>query len=60
MPPRRLDAAAPAQLSLFTEFLPHPAVDALREIKLDALTPLQAFDELRRLKGLSQPPEKPA
>lgn len=37
------------QFSLFTEFLPHPAVDALREIKLDALTPLQAFDELRRL-----------
>jgi DNA mismatch repair protein MutS len=31
----------------------HPAVDALREIKLEALSPLQAFDELRRLKGLA-------
>lgn len=37
------------QLGLFTEYVSHPAVDALRELKLDALTPLQAFDELRRL-----------
>ncbi|MBU6414564.1 MAG: DNA mismatch repair protein MutS [Planctomycetes bacterium] len=37
------------QLALFTEFVPHPALDALREIKLDALTPLQAFDALRQL-----------
>jgi DNA mismatch repair protein MutS len=37
------------QLALFTEFVPHPALDALREIKLDALTPLQAFDTLRQL-----------
>jgi hypothetical protein len=43
-------------LSLFTEFLPHPAVDALREVKLDALTPLQAFDELRRLQQLLDKP----
>jgi DNA mismatch repair protein MutS len=39
-----------AQMGLFTEFLPHPAVDELREIKLDAMTPLQAFDALRKLK----------
>jgi DNA mismatch repair protein MutS len=38
------------QLPLFTEYLRHPAVDSLREIKLDAMTPMQAFDELRRLK----------
>ncbi len=38
------------QLSLFTEYLPHPAVDSLRELKIETLTPLQAFDELRRLK----------
>ena len=45
--------APPAgQLSLFTEYVPHPAVDALREVKLDRLTPLQAFDELRRLHSL--------
>lgn len=37
------------QLSLFTEYLVHPALDQLKEIKLDGMTPLQAFDELRRL-----------
>ncbi|MFK7884314.1 MAG: DNA mismatch repair protein MutS [Phycisphaerales bacterium] len=50
----RVEAAAPksnseGQLGLFTEFLPHPAINELREIKLDAMTPLQAFDALRRL-----------
>jgi DNA mismatch repair protein MutS len=39
------------QLGLFTRYLNHPALDALREIKLDTLTPLQAFDTLRRLKA---------
>jgi len=29
--------------------MPHPALDRLREIKLDSLTPLQAFDLLREL-----------
>ncbi|MGI9013103.1 MAG: DNA mismatch repair protein MutS [Phycisphaerales bacterium] len=38
------------QLSLFTEFIPHPAVEALREMKIDAMTPLQAFDQLRTLR----------
>ncbi|MFO0829264.1 MAG: hypothetical protein U0572_14090 [Phycisphaerales bacterium] len=37
------------QLSLFTEFLPHPAVETLRSMSLDAMTPLQAFDALREL-----------
>ena len=37
------------QMSLFTEFLPHPVVDALRDLDLDALTPLAAFDLLRDL-----------
>jgi DNA mismatch repair protein MutS len=41
-----------AQMSLFTEYMSHPALDALRETKLDALSPLQAFDALRRLKEL--------
>jgi DNA mismatch repair protein MutS len=44
------------QLSLFTRYLSHPAVDALREIKLDALSPIQAFDQLRRLKDLTERP----
>jgi DNA mismatch repair protein MutS len=48
----RLAAPPDGQLSLFTEYVPHPAVDALREVKLDGLTPIQAFDELRRLQSL--------
>ena len=41
------------QLALFKEYLPHPALDALREVKLDAMTPMQAFDALRKLHGLA-------
>ncbi len=39
------------QLGLFTEFIQHPVVDALREIKLDSMTPMDAFDALRKLKN---------
>ncbi len=41
------------QLALFTQFVNHPAVDQLREVKLEALTPLEAFDTLRKLKGMA-------
>jgi len=41
-----------AQLGLFTEFVPHPAVDSLRELRLDHMTPIQAFDALRKLREL--------
>ncbi len=47
-PPGRTD-----QLALFTQFVNHPAVDQLREVKLEALTPLEAFDTLRKLKGMA-------
>ncbi|MEY3027722.1 MAG: mismatch repair protein MutS [Planctomycetota bacterium] len=40
--------AAP-QLSLFTEYLEHPAVAELRKVDMNALTPLAAFDLLRKL-----------
>jgi DNA mismatch repair protein MutS len=49
-------SAAPAgqaragQMSLFTEYLEHPAIDQLRELKIEAMSPMQAFDALRRLK----------
>jgi hypothetical protein len=36
-------------MDLFTEYLPHPVVDELRKIDLNALTPMQAFDLLRKL-----------
>ncbi len=38
------------QMGLFTEFVVHPAVEKLREADLNALSPLEAFDLLRRLK----------
>ncbi|MFO0874651.1 MAG: DNA mismatch repair protein MutS [Phycisphaerales bacterium] len=51
--PRAIDPTPPpragAQLALFTEYLPHPALERLRRIELDRLTPLQAFDVLRAL-----------
>ncbi|MEQ8850463.1 MAG: DNA mismatch repair protein MutS [Phycisphaerales bacterium] len=40
--------ASSGQLGLF-QSSPHPAVERLRELKLDAMTPLQAFDLLREL-----------
>jgi DNA mismatch repair protein MutS len=45
------DTASPAsgQLSLFTQYVSHPVVDRLRELKLEDLTPLKAFDLLRTL-----------
>ncbi|MCH2162644.1 MAG: hypothetical protein MK085_12330, partial [Phycisphaerales bacterium] len=49
VPPADTTAAPPAQMSLFTEYLPHPVIDELRAIELDSLAPLEAFDRLRRL-----------
>lgn len=39
-----------SQMSLFTEYLEHPAMTELRKINLDALSPMQAFDLLRKLR----------
>jgi len=47
--PPRSGPAPGAQLSLFTEYLDHPAVDRLRSLRLETLTPLEAFDTLRSL-----------
>ena len=40
------------QLSLFARAEPHPAIDKLAELKLEAITPMQAFDLLRELRGM--------
>lgn len=48
-PKRRSKDPEREQLGLFTEFVHHPAVDRLRELKLDEMSPMQAFDELRKL-----------
>ena len=47
--PQSAQAAATPQLSLFTEYLEHPAIAELRTLDMNALTPLAAFDLLRRL-----------
>jgi DNA mismatch repair protein MutS len=51
---KREEELANGQMALFREYVAHPAVDGLREVKLDHLTPLQAFDALRRLKEMSE------
>lgn len=48
-PERPRGEDCPDQLSLFGGFAPHPAVDRLRELKLESLSPMQAFDVLREL-----------
>ncbi len=40
-------AQRPQQMSLFTEYIEHPAVKQLRALDLSALSPLEAFDMLR-------------
>jgi DNA mismatch repair protein MutS len=47
--PRKAPQQATPQLSLFTEYVEHPVVGELRGVDLNALTPLAAFDLLRRL-----------
>ncbi|MAJ47842.1 MAG: DNA mismatch repair protein MutS [Planctomycetes bacterium TMED75] len=39
----------PDQMSLFQEFVPDPIVNTLRELSLEALSPMEAFDILRKL-----------
>ena len=39
----------PGQLALFVEAAPHPALEALRDINLDTLTPLEALNRLAEL-----------
>lgn len=43
------NADTTGQMGLFTEFLNHPVVEELREVKLDEMSPMQAFDALRQL-----------
>lgn len=45
------DREEAGQMSLFTRYVSHPVVDELREVKIDSLTPLRAFDLLRAIVG---------
>ncbi|MCH2139984.1 MAG: DNA mismatch repair protein MutS [Phycisphaerales bacterium] len=41
--------ASHEQMTLFTQYLQHPAIEKLREIDINAMTPLEAFDTLRKI-----------
>ncbi|MCZ6543891.1 MAG: DNA mismatch repair protein MutS [Planctomycetota bacterium] len=50
-----------SQLGLFTEYLEHPVVKELGQADLDTMTPIKAFDLLRRLhKQVQAGPRPPA
>jgi DNA mismatch repair protein MutS len=40
-------AATTGQLNLFTQYLAHPAIEQLRKLDLDRMSPLDAFEALR-------------
>ena len=42
-------AEAPDQMTLFKEYLPHPVLERMRALDINAMTPLEAFDHLRTL-----------
>ena len=54
----QLTEQPPAQLDLFKEYVEHPVVETLRAIDLDGMSPLEAFDELRRLQEKAAGKEK--
>jgi DNA mismatch repair protein MutS len=39
------------QMSLFTEYVDHPVVDQLRQLDINQLSPMQAFDVLRQMQA---------
>ncbi|MBA4028809.1 MAG: DNA mismatch repair protein MutS [Planctomyces sp.] len=51
-PPAAGGAEPAGQLGLFTQYIEHPALERLRAIDLDGLSPLRAFDELRQLRQM--------
>lgn len=57
-PPRR--PSANEQMGLFTEYLDHPVLTELKQLKIDTMSPMQAFDELRRLRAQATSHAKPS
>jgi len=47
---REREDAGDAQMGLFGAHAAHPAIERIRELKLDAMTPLDAFDALRDIR----------
>jgi DNA mismatch repair protein MutS len=53
-PPPAPARATDAQLGLFTEYVEHPVVELIRDLDLNTLTPMDAFEELRELRRVTQ------
>jgi DNA mismatch repair protein MutS len=52
IPAQAQQPSAPnGQMSLFTEYVPHPVLEELKGVDLTRLSPLDAFDALRRMQG---------
>ncbi len=48
-PATRTQRADPSgQFGLFTEFVPHPVIEEIKKLDLDRMSPLQAFETLRK------------
>jgi DNA mismatch repair protein MutS len=47
--PSDAPTSLPSQMSLFKEYIDHPAIAELKAINLETLSPMEAFDTLRRL-----------
>lgn len=56
--PARRGARPEPQLALFREAEPHPAIEELKKLDLERLTALEAFDALRRLRGMADGDER--
>jgi DNA mismatch repair protein MutS len=48
----RAPVSRPKQMPLFTEIVPHPAVDRLRAVDLDGVSPRAALELLHELRGM--------
>lgn len=46
------------QLGLFTEFVPHPVIDEIKTLDINTISPMQAFELLREMRGKVEHPEK--
>ncbi|MCH2136857.1 MAG: DNA mismatch repair protein MutS [Phycisphaerales bacterium] len=49
VPPSGDSPAASGQMNLFKEYVDHPALTQLRALRIESMTPLQAFDTLRSI-----------
>jgi DNA mismatch repair protein MutS len=50
VPPTPRTSDRPRQMNLFTEYLEHPLLADLRNLPLESMSPMEAFDQLRSLR----------